>query len=253
MILYKLHGSVTWYRSETGDYVRSDVLTVKDTTTSVAEKPLVPLILYPGRKLQYIEPIIYLLRELEEQIKNIKYMFVIGYSFKDDHIARLFRYAATKNRELIVFLISPSASIIYNQKLKYHNDEEFLKNFTIHSFSIKSFTRPVQSDLCGRVICLNYKFKKIFPFLKDGYLKHLIEAEELESSAKYYGSETEKNTWKDQLRHYIDCEHMDKVNEKINDIGWNKILSDDWRFSFEISFKGLLNSGLLHESVFLFV
>lgn len=229
--------------------MRSDVLTGKDTTTtSVAGQPLVPLIVYPGRKLQYIEPIIYLLRELEQQIKKIKYIFVIGYSFKDEHLARMLRYAARKNRELIVFLIGPSASVIYNQILKYHNDEEFLKSFT-KSFSPKSFSSPVQSDLCGRVICLNYKFKQIFPFLKDGYLRNLIEAEKLENKAGYEGSETEKSNWKNQLRHYIVCEHMDRVDEKINETGWNKIVSDDWRFAYEISFKGLLTSLISDDTI----
>jgi len=55
--LYKLHGSITWYRSESDDYIRSDIITKNDTARSLADQPLVPLILYPGRKLQYIEPL----------------------------------------------------------------------------------------------------------------------------------------------------------------------------------------------------
>jgi hypothetical protein len=141
-----------------------------------------------------------------------------------------------------MFLISPSASNIYKKKLKYHQDEEFLKSFTRRSFTTKSFTTHIPSDLSGRVICLNYQFAKIFPFLKDGYLKHLIEAEELKNKANYKGSEEQIASWKGMLRHYADCEYMDKVEEGINQIGLDRLISDDWKFSFEICFKGLLHS-----------
>lgn len=107
--LYKLHGSITWYRSEQGDYTRSDIVIENERATSIAGQQMVPLILYPGRKLEYVEPVIYLLVELEKQLRNVKYVFAIGYSFKDDHLVKLFQYAARKNPDLIVFLISPSA------------------------------------------------------------------------------------------------------------------------------------------------
>lgn len=78
----------------------------------------VPLILYPGKKLEYIEPTLEMLNILKKSLLNVKYCFIIGYAFKDEHILKLFLYAANKNLELVLFLISPSAHAIYYEKLK---------------------------------------------------------------------------------------------------------------------------------------
>jgi hypothetical protein len=50
---------------------------------------IVPIIMYPGRKLEYIEPIFDMLREFKKQLNYARYVFVIGYSFKDDHLAKV--------------------------------------------------------------------------------------------------------------------------------------------------------------------
>ncbi len=57
-----------------------------------------------GRKLEYIEPIFDMLGEFKKQLNHARYVFVIGYSFKDDHLAKVFKYAAKRNPKLIVFL-----------------------------------------------------------------------------------------------------------------------------------------------------
>ena len=98
-------------------------------------EPSVPFIVYPGRKLEYSEPIVDLLVELKEHLHNVKYVFIIGYSFKDDHLTRLFRYAARRNTELMLFVISPEAHKIYHAMLKKHKDREFPHNFTDVSFT----------------------------------------------------------------------------------------------------------------------
>ena len=88
--LYKLHDSVTWYRTEQGDYVSSNVL-IKDMKVNLATgQEAIPFIVYPGKKLEYYEPIIDILVELKKQLKAVNYIFVVGYSFKDDHISILY-------------------------------------------------------------------------------------------------------------------------------------------------------------------
>jgi hypothetical protein len=80
--------------------------------------------------------------ELEKQLRTIEYAFVIGYSFKDPHLARLFQYAAKKNRKLVLFLVSPSAYQIYSDQLEYYEDERFPKGFTKKGFTSEGFTTP---------------------------------------------------------------------------------------------------------------
>ena len=131
----------------------------------------VPLISYPGRKLEYFEPLFDVLEELRKRLNdsNLKYIFVIGYSFRDDHIRRLFQYAAEKNHEFILFLISPSAHKIYQNNLKDYKDIDFIHSFTSKSFA-KSFNPVKTSSLSDRVICLPYKIENIVNSLNDAYL-----------------------------------------------------------------------------------
>lgn len=109
-------------------------------------KAAVPLILYPGKKLEYNEPIFDILFELKQLLRIAEYVVVVGYSFKDKHITRIFRYAAKKNRKFIMLFISPSAFEIFDDKLKYHEDEDFLKGFT-SGYDQQDYTSPVSSKL----------------------------------------------------------------------------------------------------------
>lgn len=108
---------------------------------------MVPFILYPGKKLEYSESGIDTLVELKKQLRHIKHVFIIGYSFKDDHITRLFQYAAKRNRKLILFLVSPSAYQIYDKELKFYRDERFIESFSRSENSIVTFKPSWKSYL----------------------------------------------------------------------------------------------------------
>jgi hypothetical protein len=100
LVLYKWHGSVTWSRDERGRYTRNEIAitdTAEPQLNVVTGEKEVPLISYPGRKLEYFEPIFDLVVELKNRLNNfnLKYIFVVGYSFRDDHIRRLFQYAGS--------------------------------------------------------------------------------------------------------------------------------------------------------------
>jgi hypothetical protein len=116
--LYKLHGSIGWFRSEQGDYVRSDLKMGGTRARLNTNQDVVPLILYPGKKFEYIEPMFDMLLEFKRQLDYAKYVFVVGYSFKDDHLSKLFRYAAKRNPHMTIFLITPSSHDIYYHSLK---------------------------------------------------------------------------------------------------------------------------------------
>jgi hypothetical protein len=171
-------------------------------------------------------------------------VFVIGYAFKDPYLATIFRYAVAKNTELIIFLISPSAYSVYKQKLEFHQDDEFKKSFTSSSSSDSS-TAPVPS-LSGRVICLNYGIENIIPYLRIRYLITLRKAQDAERIQKEHEIKGENTKWNDCIKYYVDCEHIEKANKMIEEVEWGRLVSDDWKYSFEISLKGLLTS-LLNE------
>ncbi len=66
-----------------------------------------------------------MLLELKGELDHVNYAIIIGYSFKDDHFAKMFRYAARRNANLDVFLIGPDAHRIYHEILKRDIDIDF--------------------------------------------------------------------------------------------------------------------------------
>jgi predicted transcriptional regulator len=247
--IYKLHGSVTWWRTEEGDYKSIPVRNYKDVISLSSGKSAVPLILYPGKKLEYNDPYLDILFELRQQLKVAKHVIVVGYSFKDEHITRIFQYAAKKNRKFIMFLVSPSAFEIFTKKLRYYEDIEFEKGFAAPGIDSGGFTSPVNSTLGleRRVIPLSYKFEKVFPILKNKYVDNLRDAEILYEQFK---TRPEESTWNEMIARYVDCEHIQKVEEIIDQsISWDALAAKDWRWSFGITLKVLINRLLSNDMI----
>ena len=232
VMLYKLHGSVNWARTESGKYVKLTQKNRSGRIELIDGEQAVPLILYPGKKLEYIEPTLELLQLLKKSLMKVNCCFAVGYKFGDEHISKLFRYSASRNEHLRVFLISPSAHSIYFNKLKRHTDDEFGHSFLHEDFTDGSFNTTVSTDLEGRVICLPYKFESIFPMLLDYY-------EQLKGGLAYdtvlsgfsgilepltrYGS----CRLIDCLYCYNKCEYYDRIDTIIEERagGWDSVIS----------------------------
>ena len=235
--LYKIHGSITSWKTEEEDYNNLPIRDISQQIQLSSGKESVPAILYAGTKLEYSEPIFDTIAELKQHLRTAKFVFVIGYSFnpQDAHITRVFQYAAKKNRKLIVILVTPSAFNIYNEELRHYKTEQFKKTYSGSSSS--NPRRP--SKLDGRVICLPYRIENVLPKLKERYLDNLKRAESLEEGATLPG----QPNWKERLKCYTDCEHIEKVDKIIDNHPeyWNRLVLDDLEFAFKINLKALLN------------
>ncbi len=151
--LFKLHGSIMWYLTDYGNFIKL----LQKTDDETDEIPLItdevawPFIVYPMRgKLEYLGPTGYLTSKLQKYLKETKLCIVSGYSFRDEYIKRIFFESAKENENLIIILISPSAGEIFNEKLRYRDEE-----------------KSILSPLSDRVICFNYPFGSV---LKNNYL-----------------------------------------------------------------------------------
>jgi len=151
--LFKLHGSIMWYLTDYGNFVK--LLSKKDDGVDeislITEEIAQQFIIYPmGGKLEYIEPVGYLTNQLQKKLKEAKLCIIAGYSFRDEDIKRIFLDSAKENENLSIILISPNASRIFNEKLRYRDEE-----------------KSIQSPLFSRVICFNYSFGSV---LRNNYL-----------------------------------------------------------------------------------
>lgn len=235
-----------WYRTEQGDYEASRLIFTSTRINLDTHQEAFPLILYPGRKFQYIEPMLDMLLELKKQLDNAKYIFVIGYSFKDDHFAKLFRYAAKRNPNLTVFLISPDAHSIYHEVLKRHKDIEFPHGYRHESFT-NSFNTDIPSKLEGKVICLLYRIEKVIGSLQYVYLKNLIEAENSEKTLEFQdvsGTQDQHFVrWDECLSLYADCEYTERIEKIIADrMDLDTLMKINYGLGGRIIVKSFLNN-----------
>lgn len=218
--LYKLHGSVTWYRTDKGDCIKLPIDTIKfQKKNNSSVIPLISgenaesLMLYPMQKLDYAEPVLELLVKIKHILESeCKFLIVIGYSFRDDHIKRIILDAARKNKNMNLILVSPDAFEIYFEKLKYYENTE----------------NKVPSSLDGRVICLPYKFEDVFKNIRNHYLKYLkkgIEDEKnlrinnLKMSGTVYDSfnTLPMPTPESVIISYLDSSHFEKAEKLFNE------------------------------------
>ncbi len=226
--LYKLHGSVMWYRTNKGNYVKLIVSPRGNKVNLITGEEAESLMLYPMRKFDYYEPLIELLLLFKKKLEKAKVVIVVGYSFRDKHIKQIFWDAANRNKELVVFLISPNAFQIYLEQLRFYDPDS---------------PNVIQSPLDGRVIPLSYRFEKVFPLLHNSYLQKLQEGlakEEINYNGLHSGEEV---NWHQLLPLLVDSEYLSRAERIIHDhIQWDGLVRQQWVLALEVSFKALLSA-----------
>jgi hypothetical protein len=231
--LYKVHGSITWYETERGSLVKLPIKSEAAEIELITGEKASALILYPMRKVEYSEPLMSLLMKLSEKLSISDFVFVIGYSFRDNQLRRIFWNAAKKNKKLVLFLVTPSAHEIYEKRLRNY---EF----------------DIPSDLAGRVICLPYRFEKILPLLSD-YLRNATNGlRMLEESKKSETLKYGREDWWRCLPSLIDCEHTDKVEEVLQKGAWEDLVKNGPLIADTIksAFKAFLTSVLSDNATY---
>lgn len=226
--LYKLHGSVTWYRSDKGRYLKIPILSESSSIELVSREKAESLVLYPFRKWTYAEPMLELLVELKRKLDVANYVFVVGYSFRDEHIRRLFWDAANRNRNLVLLLIGPHALETYESKLRWYDQES------------PSEDSPIPSSLDGRVVILPYKFEDVLPKLKNSFLFDLRNGQNAERearSAEIKGQPAPQ--WQAAIWHFAVCEYTSKVKQLLPKVDWQRLA---WSTKVEVSIRMLISA-----------
>lgn len=233
--LYKLHGSVIWYQSDRGGYMKLPVKTEKSEIKLITDETAENLMLYPMQKWDYAEPLLELLVEVKRLLesKECKFLVVIGYSFRDEHLRRLVWDAAKKNKQLHLLLIDPNASQIYFEKLQYYDDRQ-----------------TIRSSLYGKVVCLPYGVERILSYLKNNYLKNLKEGLREEIIQHQVENKGQKPNWLNCIISFVKAEYINKVEDLIGKVGVYE-LQPYWRLHLESYLKMGVNllSNKLHKGI----
>lgn len=154
--IYKLHGSINWYKIKDRDIrdviewdrvprTRGDISF--DHTNIEGE-----LMIYPIQEKQiYKDPFSDMFIRLKKSLESNDYCFVVGYSFRDEEISGIFDDAMferdRKGQKTKIFLIDLSADEIIENKLKSINE---LKNIEIKTIN-REFNISAIKDLQGMI------------------------------------------------------------------------------------------------------
>ena len=114
--LYKLHGTVTYAKLESGEIERLPFIPRRGPLV-ISGKQAFPDLIYPGMH-RYLarEPQLELLNLLKKNLLKCQTCIVVGYSFRDPNVRQLFADACRRNNSLRVFLVSPNAKGIIREK-----------------------------------------------------------------------------------------------------------------------------------------
>jgi hypothetical protein len=107
LVLFKLHGSTTWFRTAAG-IIKSDAPIYTGDDLAVQN-----MLIYPAkRKIALDDPYFTAYDYLQRTLENCKLCVVIGYSFRDyDALSRL-RSAASYNSSLTLLVVDPQANAL---------------------------------------------------------------------------------------------------------------------------------------------
>jgi len=229
--LYKVHGSVMWYQTDRGSYIKSPVMTKVSRIQLITGEKAENLMLYPMQKWGYAEPLLELIVKSKHLLESgkCKFLIIVGYSFRDDHIRRILWDAARKNKELHLILIGPKSYQIYYEKLKYYDVRQ---------------TNP--SSLDGKVVCLPYLFEKVFPYLKNYYLKKLTQGIHNERDQHRLEIQGDKTSWINCIEHYINAEYVEKAENILKRVDSFE-LDRNLELHLKIPFKLTVNLSLSNQ------
>lgn len=195
--LYKLHGSAMWYQSDRGSYIKIPIMTDISKIELITGEKAENLILYPMRKWEYAEPLLELLIQMKHLLESEEChtLIVVGYSFRDIHIKRIIWDSARRNTRLRIIIVDPY-SLSISKRLIFYDE-----------------TSQIPSSLYGRIICLPYKFEKVFPKIKNHYLRYLGDGLVTVAGIKQKILKGEIPNWEIALQPFLESEYASKCNE----------------------------------------
>ena len=216
--LYKLHGSVIWYESDRGDYIKLPIKPQDGGVQLITDERATNLMLYPMQKSNLAEPLMELLLLTKKLLENeCDILIIVGYSFRDEHIKKMLLDAARLNRKMKVLLIDPMAGKIYREKLQYYNGD-------------------FPSSLEGRVILIPFRFDHVFEHLHINYIEKLIVASREEQQFRKNEIKGSIYGWQSLLNLYVDANDIEKATKVYHKIQPSE-LEKDWRILLKYYIK----------------
>lgn len=132
LYLYKLHGSIDWYRNKN----KGLLLEKMDVPMDGPE-----LIFGTDAKIRSIDPFLFNIYELRRLSLECNLLVVIGYSFNDEHINDLLGQALVNNKTRRLIIVDPTlrTDLKIHRKLNCNEKQVIIKSITAKDFLFNEF------------------------------------------------------------------------------------------------------------------
>ena len=119
--IFKLHGSLFWLRTNSGQYLRIPLKGLNlENTQYITDENLSEMIIYPSmNKYKYTEIYSWLHTKFIHELRNSLLCIVFGYSFGDSDLKEIFVDTLKNNNNFWLIIISPEAK---SKKLNLVNE-----------------------------------------------------------------------------------------------------------------------------------
>jgi NAD-dependent SIR2 family protein deacetylase len=123
--LHKLHGSLIWYRRPDYGWVKIPLIPPpRETLTFYNGDPVEELMVYPAvEKVGDATPLMYLAELFRNRLRDAAVLVIIGYSLRDENVARVIDERMTRDQRLTVVIVDPNAVEL---RSRYFSARDFL-------------------------------------------------------------------------------------------------------------------------------
>lgn len=191
--LYKLHGSLYWFKSQSGKYIKIPIkgLKIADmrylTDETVSEMMIYPKLDKDKQSAIYS----WLSQKFKEELNSSDVCVIIGYSFRDDDIKNNIIESFSSNPNLWLIIVSPNAS--------KHKKEYFSNN----------------DEIASRVVTMNMQIEEVLNEKKlYVHLNILATArdQEQKTALDQHRNQTRLDSnWSNIFYNYLGIKHDDRI------------------------------------------
>lgn len=145
--LYKLHGSISWYQADEKNDALFDIEEKLPALNDEEEKSRILIYPSPLKEGETLaSPYSDLMRELKGKLLlHHSVLFIIGYSFSDEHINRIIYQAMTVNTSLSIFVFGEQAGKLSNSLLTSQGQNDNQWDRRLYQLHGKDLTDKKQS------------------------------------------------------------------------------------------------------------
>jgi hypothetical protein len=225
VLLHKLHGSVTWFKSRTGGYLKLPIRSGLHDIELLSGEQAEPVMLYPAQKADYAGPFLELFRRFQETLRLSEWLLVFGYSFRDPILLDMVTDAAISNPKLKIVLTCGR-----------HTESIFAENLAPTVSNVPDSRSQRGAVVRDRIVRFPYRVEYSFPDFLSTLFPGLQKATTAHATSIWAELHGEAPRWAEAAEEYLKVGVLAQGSTILGD----HVTIDPLQQGQELKFSGLL-------------